>query len=89
MREIFCVIMDNIYVYVHGVMYVDLNQVQSLKPGGENSTSAKLRSTMSLVPLPGSVANWEIPSGSDRQHHLGESSSEGMDSELLANYPMQ
>ena len=50
---------------------------------------AKLKSTMSLVPLSGSVANWEIPSGRDQQHHLDGSSSEGMDSELLANYPMQ
>ena len=29
---------------------------------------AKFKSTLSLVPLPGSVTNWEIPSGSGLQH---------------------
>ena len=39
----------------------------------------KFKSTLSLVPLPGSVANWEIPSGSDLQHQdQGGSSSPGM-----------
>ena len=42
---------------------------------------AKFKSTLSLVPLPGSVTNSEIPSGSDQQHqvqqHQGGSSSPG------------
>jgi hypothetical protein len=41
---------------------------------------AKFKSTLSLVPLPGSVANWEIPSGSDQaQQHLDGSNSMGME----------
>ena len=40
----------------------------------------KVKSTSSLVPLSGSVANWEIPSGSDQNHQAqGESSSIGME----------
>ena len=43
---------------------------------------AKLKSTMSLVPLSGSVASWEIPSGRDQRLHTqenqGESSAAGM-----------
>ena len=42
---------------------------------------AKFKSTLSLVPLSGSVTNLEIPSGSDQQHqaqqHQGGSSSPG------------
>ena len=42
---------------------------------------AKFKSTLSLVPLSGSITNWEIPSGSDQQHqaqqHQGGSSSPG------------
>jgi hypothetical protein len=41
---------------------------------------AKFKSTLSLIPLSGSVANWEIPSGSDQaQHHQDGSSSVGME----------
>ena len=43
----------------------------------------KVKSTLSLVPLSGSVTNWEIPSGSGQNHqaqeHQGESSSTGME----------
>ena len=42
---------------------------------------AKFKSTLSLVPLSGSITNWEIPSGSDQQHqaqqHRSGSSSPG------------
>ena len=42
---------------------------------------AKFKLTLSLVPLSGSVTNWEISSGSDKQHqtqqHQGGSSSTG------------
>ena len=45
---------------------------------------AKLKSTMSLVPLPGSVANWEIPSGSGKQQqNQGGSTSAGMEIKIV------